>query len=85
VAQGREQAHYELLGTPACHLCEQAEDMLLSLQAAGLVFSFDKRDISDDDGLFERYGLLIPVLRDRVGRELRWPFEAEALLAFLQA
>lgn len=74
---------YELLGTSACHLCEQAEAMLLELQSAGFAFEFCKRDISEDDALFERYGLLIPVLRAPGGGELRWPFEPEALVAFV--
>ncbi len=77
-------ADFELLGTSACHLCEQAEAALVALRQAGLGFEFDKRDISDDDDLFERYGLRIPVLRRLSdAAELGWPFEAEALVAFL--
>ncbi|MBN7798373.1 glutaredoxin family protein [Parahaliea mediterranea] len=77
-------AVFELLGTSACHLCEQAEDMLRALQGAGLAFDYVKCDISEDDALFERYGLLIPVLRAPGGqKELHWPFEPEALVAFL--
>ena len=34
---------------------------------------------------FERYGWLIPVIRDGQGREMRWPFDAEALRGFLGA
>jgi Glutaredoxin-like domain (DUF836) len=83
MASPAERPRVELLGTEACHLCEQAEDMLLALQGAGLDFAFDKRDIALDDALFERYGLRIPVLRDAGGRELGWPFEPEALVAFL--
>jgi hypothetical protein len=41
-------------------------------------------DIADDDDLFERYGWLIPVLRAPGAAELRWPFDALALRAFLQ-
>ena len=41
-------------------------------------------DIADSDGLFERYGLLIPVLR-RVdtGQELGWPFDTAQVVNFL--
>ncbi len=40
-------------------------------------------DIADDDELFKQYGWLIPVLRDDAGSELRWPFDADTLLAYL--
>ena len=33
--------------------------------------------------LFERYGLVIPVLRHPDGRELNWPFDAQQLDAFV--
>lgn len=75
---------FELMGTSACHLCEEAEEMLNTLRRNGLLFDYEKRDISDDDALFERYGLLIPVLRSPAGRELNWPFEPAAVAAFLQ-
>ena len=41
-------------------------------------------DIADDDALFERYGWLIPVLRATDDAELRWPFDAASLAAFLR-
>ena len=42
-------------------------------------------DIAESDLLFERYGLLIPVLRRcDTGAEMGWPFEAEQVVAFLQ-
>ena len=59
-----------LYGTSACHLCELAEAMLLARPGV----AFDTVDISESDELFERYGLLIPVLRHPDGRELHWPF-----------
>ncbi|MFV0478928.1 MAG: glutaredoxin family protein [Parahaliea sp.] len=74
----------ELLGTAACHLCEQVEGALLNLQHSGLIFDYRKVDISEDDKLFEQYALLIPVLRNAVGKELRWPFGGDELLAFIQ-
>jgi hypothetical protein len=42
-------------------------------------------DISESDALFEQYGMIIPVLRDEHGRELNWPFDEDALRAFLDA
>jgi hypothetical protein len=76
-------APYTLFGTAACHLCEVAEEMLVSLCAANPDIAFQKVDISDSDALFERYGIRIPVLRDERGRELGWPFTAAQLEAFV--
>ena len=70
---------YILYGTSACHLCELAQDMLNEWAVVYVV-----EDISESDALFERYGLLIPVLRHADGRELNWPFQPESLGAFLR-
>jgi len=77
-------ASYTLFGTTACHLCEVAEEMLVSLCEANPDIVFQKVDISDSDALFERYGIRIPVLRDEQGRELGWPFTAAQLDAFVR-
>ena len=66
-----------LYGTSACHLCELAEDLLQGLAAAGVNLEYEKLDISESDELFERYGLLIPVLAFPGGEELCWPFSVE--------
>lgn len=66
-----------LYGTSACHLCEQAEELLQGLAAAGVNLEYEKVDISESDELFERYGLLIPVLSFPGGKELCWPFSVE--------
>jgi hypothetical protein len=76
-------AQYMLYGTTACHLCELAQEMLLSQQNAGSDFTFDAVDISESEELFQRYGLIIPVLRHADGRELNWPFSQEQLALFL--
>ncbi len=68
----------QLFSTTACHLCDIAEGLLLE---AGV--EFDKVDISDSDELFERYGVLIPVLKRPDGKELNWPFSAGQLQAFM--
>lgn len=68
-----------LYGTTYCHLCEQAE---VVLQQAGVSAVYI--DIADDDGLIERYGTRIPVVRRAdSGAELGWPFDAAALVRFL--
>jgi hypothetical protein len=72
-----------LFGTSACHLCEIAQQMLEAQGQVGREFDFDAVDISESDALFERYGLLIPVLQHPDRRELNWPFSAEQLTEFL--
>ena len=68
-----------LYGTDHCHLCEQAATMLESLG-----FPFKEIDIAEDDALFGRYGLSIPVLCDDLGRELCWPFTPQDVAEFLR-
>ena len=76
-------APFILFGTGACHLCENAEAMLRSAREAGTDFNYEKVDISESDALFERYGILIPVLRHPAGAELNWPFSPQQLAVFL--
>ena len=45
--------------------------------------AYEKVDIANRDDLFERYGLIIPVLQNPQGVELRWPFDATDLRDFL--
>ncbi|MEL7045890.1 MAG: glutaredoxin family protein, partial [Pseudomonadota bacterium] len=63
-----------LYGTVGCHLCEEANDLLNGLAPVFAELHWRQVDIADDDELFEKYGWLIPVLRDDRGSELRWPF-----------
>jgi len=74
-----------LYGTPGCHLCEQAEELLLPSLASGSgPGGWENVDISLDDTLLARYGTRIPVLRDLTsGCELAWPFDRDRLLAWL--
>ena len=72
-----------LYSTSACHLCEQALDLLQSL--AGSSWTLEVVDISESDTLFERYGLTIPVLRrEDTGAELNWPFHAQDVARLLR-
>ena len=57
--------------------------MLVALRERGVAVEYDKVDISESDELFQRYGLLIPVLQDPQGEELRWPFDAADLGRFI--
>lgn len=72
-------AEFLLYGTEGCHLCEQAEQLLLDL---GL--GFTKLDIIDDEQAQQRYAIRIPVLQHhRSGLELNWPFDSQLLRDFI--
>ena len=73
------QAKIQLYGTEFCHLCEEAEAILRKAGVAAIPV-----DIAEHDGLLEKYGARIPVLR-RVDNdaELGWPFDAVAVARFL--
>lgn len=69
-----------LFGTEGCHLCEDAEALLLQ---AGL--SFETRDIMDDEQAQLRYAIRIPVLLNpKTGQELGWPFDAQQINGFVR-
>ncbi|OGS97780.1 MAG: glutaredoxin [Gallionellales bacterium RIFCSPLOWO2_02_60_31] len=69
-----------LYGTSCCRLCEEAEAVLREAGVAA-----EHNDIADDDGLLEKYGIRIPVLRRAdSGAELGWPFDAAAVMQFLR-
>lgn len=75
-----------LYSTSACHLCEQAEVLLLKTLPANR-FQLRKIDIALDEELMDRYGCAIPVLA-RVGKnaaqiELFWPFDENKIMHFL--
>ncbi|GFO72123.1 hypothetical protein BJAS_P2108 [Bathymodiolus japonicus methanotrophic gill symbiont] len=59
-----------LLGTSACHLCEQAEELLQQLDIV-----YEKIDIAEQEQWQERYANKIPVLLNvEEKKELCWPF-----------
>ena len=69
--------------TQFCHLCDEAETLLL---AAGLDGSYEKTEIDNDPELLERYEIYIPVLkRSDNQQELFWPFDQLKLATFLEA
>lgn len=72
-----------LFGTLGCHLCEEAEQVLLPwVVERGLVVELV--DIADDPAWVDAYGLRIPVLRrNDTGAEIGWPFGPETIMAFL--
>lgn len=73
-----------LYGTSACHLCEQATQILTTL--ASHDFRWREIDISNEDQLLTRYGTKIPVLLDTAsGKELNWPFNHNDVIGLLNS
>jgi glutaredoxin len=65
-----------------CPLCDHA----LAVLAAARTPEFESVWIDEDARLERGYGARVPVLRDDdTGRELDWPFDADAVRAFLPA
>ena len=75
-----------LYGTLGCHLCEDAEWLIRqAIAESPQRIELTAVDIADDAGLAERYGVRIPVLRDRTtDAELAWPFDLPEVMAFLE-
>lgn len=66
---------------PECHLCDEAEAILL---AAGLDGRYLKVDIETDLELLKSYGIHVPVLKmEGKSEELFWPFDQQGLMDFL--
>ena len=74
-----------LYGTTHCHLCEQAYDMLNTLQAHHANFKIEFIDIAEHDALNDLYALNIPVVSaERSDSLLFWPFDTSQLNDFIQ-
>lgn len=72
-----------LYSTSACHLCEQAKEILWPLME-DYPLRLQEVDIADTDELLERYGVRIPVLKFAEDDcELGWPFDAAQLREFI--
>ncbi|MDG1096196.1 MAG: glutaredoxin family protein [Methylophilaceae bacterium] len=67
--------------TSNCHLCEQAEELLSTLENIELNYI----EIVDSDALINAYGTRIPVLQrtNNNADELDWPFNLQQILTFI--
>ena len=73
---------YVLYQRDDCHLCDQALEVLAGVRLP----EPDSVFIDGDDALEACYGVRVPVLRDATdGRELDWPFDADAVRALAGA
>ncbi len=71
-----------LYTTAGCHLCEQAETLLVQLLDRQW-WQLQPVEIATNSELMARYGTSIPVLASG-RRTLGWPFTAADVIAFLQ-
>ncbi|KPW03498.1 glutaredoxin family protein [Pseudoalteromonas sp. P1-11] len=74
-------ANYVLYHTDGCHLCEQAEQVLLSVLDKNSKLKLI--DILTDEQLIARFQLSIPVFESKSGHHLYWPFDAQTVHEFL--
>lgn len=73
-----------LMTTLGCHLCDEAEAILIPL-IEPLKIIIEAQDIADEDALIEKYGERIPVLVcEESGKELNWPFTSHQVVSFVQ-
>ncbi len=74
-----------LLGTEGCHLCEQAEKLVLWVMAQfPTELVLNKIDIVDETEYLAAYELIIPVLcHVESGQELHWPFTEQQVQLFV--
>ncbi|WP_299975329.1 glutaredoxin family protein [uncultured Pseudoteredinibacter sp.] len=72
-----------LYTTAGCHLCEQAKTLFWPC-AQSLALRLEEVDIAHSAQLVERYGIRIPVIATKEGREIAWPFDQQQLFDFLQ-
>ncbi|MDO9205154.1 glutaredoxin family protein [Methylotenera sp.] len=64
----------QLYSTSHCHLCEEAEN-ILEIIGKQHDISWTTIEITEDANLYEKYSLIIPVVkRKNYNTELVWPF-----------
>jgi hypothetical protein len=76
--------HLHLYSTSHCHLCEQAEAIIVEL-ALSHDLSWTVIEIADDANLLLHYELSIPVLaRLNKSHEIAWPFNKDRVLDLIK-
>ncbi len=64
--------------TAGCHLCDQAAELLHSINQ-----DYIATEIGDNDALVAEYGIRIPVVAAKSGNTLDWPFTEAKLTQFI--
>ncbi len=74
-----------LLGTSGCHLCEQAEEILVSIKTQCPKFNLELIDIAENPQWQDAYAIRIPVLyHANTQSELGWPFNESNVMTFIE-
>ena len=77
--------HLKLYSTSHCHLCEQAEALLVNISKIYDI-NWQIVEIAEDSELIENYGLRIPVIKRMDNNtEINWPFSAVDVERFITA
>tara|TARA_R110001592_G_scaffold360828_1_gene670034 strand:- start:128 stop:472 length:345 start_codon:yes stop_codon:yes gene_type:complete len=89
---------FVLYTTSACHLCDEALNILNDLHTQMLelakeqdftvpnqtIYTIELVDVAEDSSLFEIYGPRIPVLNfASTSEELAWPFDIQSVYQFI--
>lgn len=77
-------ADYFLLSKSPCPLCQEALRLIAQLPLEEPI-DLSVIDIANHDDLQEEYGWLVPVLKDTHDNELRWPFDQQQLMEFIES
>lgn len=73
-----------LFGTSACHLCEQAEEILTIILPRFPQLILEKIDIAEQTEWQELYAVKIPVVYHAESkREIGWPFNENDVTTFI--
>lgn len=73
-----------LFGTLGCHLCEEAERVMMPILAKELTIDMEQIDIAEQIQWQPQYAIKIPVLlHPQSLRELCWPFDRMAVISFI--
>jgi hypothetical protein len=75
-----------ILGTAACHLCEQAHEIIATICAVDKCVVFTTIDIAEHEHWQHAYATQIPVVyHPDTHTALVWPFDQAKLFAFIEA
>ncbi len=73
-----------LYGTSACHLCEDAEQIIRAALPKKLANQLIVQDITDHEELYKQYQLTIPVLNIQPNNiELHWPLTVNQVIELM--
>jgi hypothetical protein len=73
-----------LFGTSGCHLCEQAELIVINCLANIKELTIETIDIAENEQWQEQYAIRIPVLyHPETKKDLGWPFNQAQVKKFI--